>query len=128
MDVRTTKDEDIAEYPDMPDDSQLADAIPTWTKPVPKGNWDEVSAECGLPLCCQLLHFLSNFSRVHLFVQVVLPAVARKMGLDDQYEQETGVPQPRKNEEEVIPPVRVSLMLTLLSTHYNPSRSMSYAN
>jgi serine/arginine repetitive matrix protein 1 len=43
VDVRTTKEEDIAEYPDMPDDSQLADAIPTWTKPVPKGNWDEVS-------------------------------------------------------------------------------------
>jgi hypothetical protein len=46
----------------------MVDAIPTWTQPIQKsGTWDEV----------------------------VLPVVARKKGLDGQYEQADGSPRPK---------------------------------
>ncbi|KAJ7510235.1 hypothetical protein B0H11DRAFT_1900588 [Mycena galericulata] len=55
----------------------MADAIPSWTQPVapPTGRWDDV----------------------------VLPAVARKKGLDGLYEQADGNPKPRKVEEPIAP-------------------------
>lgn len=58
--------------------NSLVDAIPTWTQPKPRGDWDNV----------------------------VLPAVARKKGLDGEYETADGKPKPRKIEE-VYEPVRV---------------------
>jgi serine/arginine repetitive matrix protein 1 len=59
----------VAVYPLSAGDDDMADAIPSWTQPKPKeGNWDEV----------------------------VLPVVARKKGLEDQYEQADGSPQPKK--------------------------------
>ncbi|KAL0578188.1 hypothetical protein V5O48_003819 [Marasmius crinis-equi] len=55
-----------ATYPDPGDEMDMAHAIPTWTQPVPKqGNWDDV----------------------------VLPTVARKRGLADQYEHADGSPR-----------------------------------
>ena len=39
--------------------------------------------------------------------QVVLPAVARKMGLEDHYEEADGSPKQPRQSEEVIPPVSV---------------------
>ncbi|KAG1743193.1 uncharacterized protein EDB91DRAFT_1126083 [Suillus paluster] len=57
----------VASYP-TPEGDGMVDAIPTWTQPVQKsGTWDEV----------------------------VLPVVARKKGLDGQYEQADGSPRPR---------------------------------
>lgn len=57
----------IASYP-TPEGDGMVDAIPTWTQPVQKsGTWDEV----------------------------VLPVVARKKGLDGQYEQADGSPRPK---------------------------------
>ncbi|KAG1885247.1 hypothetical protein F4604DRAFT_1730701 [Suillus subluteus] len=57
----------IASYP-TPEGDGMVDAIPTWTQPVQKsGTWDEV----------------------------VLPVVARKKGLDSQYEQADGSPRPK---------------------------------
>jgi len=41
--------------------------------------------------------------------QVVLPAVARKKGLDDQYQTTDGSPKPRKPEPERPEPVRSCL-------------------
>ncbi|KAG9315681.1 hypothetical protein JVU11DRAFT_3327 [Chiua virens] len=64
----------VATYPTPEGDA--VDAIPTWTQPVQKaGNWDEV----------------------------VLPVVARKKGLDEQYEQADGSPKPRTEESPVKP-------------------------
>ncbi|KAH7913956.1 hypothetical protein BJ138DRAFT_1001185 [Hygrophoropsis aurantiaca] len=64
----------VASYP-TPEGDGMADAIPTWIQPVPKsGNWDEV----------------------------VLPVVARKKGLDGQYEQADG--SPRAKEPDRSPP------------------------
>jgi len=69
-------DRSTAEYPSPPDiPGGMADAIPSWTRPVPKGNWDEV----------------------------VLPVVARKMGLEDQYEEATGAPEPKRTVDLVAP-------------------------
>ncbi|KIY46705.1 hypothetical protein FISHEDRAFT_60190 [Fistulina hepatica ATCC 64428] len=51
------------------------DAIPTWTEPKQNGNWDEV----------------------------VLPAVARKRGMEEHYEQVDGSPKPRSAERAVPP-------------------------
>ncbi|PPR05414.1 hypothetical protein CVT24_008028 [Panaeolus cyanescens] len=69
----------VAQYPSVDGDENegdMADAIPSWTQPVPKsGNWDEV----------------------------VLPVVARKKGLDGHYENADGTPQPRKIGESVAP-------------------------
>ncbi|TFK93299.1 hypothetical protein K466DRAFT_478952 [Polyporus arcularius HHB13444] len=63
----------IGQYP-MPEGDE--DAIPTWTQPKPaNGNWDDV----------------------------VLPAVAKKKGLQDQYETADGSPKPR-DEPMVIEP------------------------
>ncbi|TFY81166.1 hypothetical protein EWM64_g2844, partial [Hericium alpestre] len=65
----------IAEYPD-PGDGDMANAIPTWTQPVPPGgNWDDV----------------------------VLPVVARKKGLDEYYTKADGSPKPRKKRESIAP-------------------------
>ena len=78
MDVRIQPRE-VAEYPEVPDGGEsMADAIPSWTQPKKAGNWDDV----------------------------VLPVVARKMGLDDQYEEADGSPKARKQSDDVIPPVR----------------------
>ncbi|KAH7920292.1 hypothetical protein BV22DRAFT_1122835 [Leucogyrophana mollusca] len=64
----------VASYP-TPEGDGIADAIPTWIQPVPKsGNWDEV----------------------------VLPVVARKKGLDGQYELADG--SPRAKEPDYSPP------------------------
>jgi len=46
------------------------DAIPVWTQPKTGANWDDV----------------------------VLPAVAKKMGIQDGYEQQDGTPRPRRRE------------------------------
>ncbi|KAH9480230.1 hypothetical protein JR316_0006828 [Psilocybe cubensis] len=69
--------ESIAQYPTPGDEGEdMADAIPSWTQPVPKtGNWDEV----------------------------VLPVVARKKGLDGYYENANGSPQPKKKGDAVEP-------------------------
>ncbi|KAG6335618.1 hypothetical protein ID866_3475 [Astraeus odoratus] len=65
----------VAMYPTPEGDA--VDAIPTWTQPVQKsGNWDDV----------------------------VLPVVARKKGLDGQYEQADGSPRPKPPEETLIKP------------------------
>ncbi|KAF8743747.1 hypothetical protein AX14_000715 [Amanita brunnescens Koide BX004] len=59
----------VATYPLTNGEGDMAYAIPTWTQPKPReGNWDEV----------------------------VLPVVARKKGLEDQYEQADGSPQPKR--------------------------------
>ncbi|KIK69985.1 hypothetical protein GYMLUDRAFT_34390 [Collybiopsis luxurians FD-317 M1] len=64
----------IAAYPDPGDDPM--NAIPTWTQPVPSaGNWDDV----------------------------VLPAVARKRGLDGHYEHADGSVPPKKEERAIAP-------------------------
>ncbi|TBU25528.1 hypothetical protein BD311DRAFT_780297 [Dichomitus squalens] len=64
----------IGQYP-LPDGGE--DAIPTWTQPRPaNGNWDDV----------------------------VLPAVAKKKGLQDQYETADGTPKPKEPEPVVIEP------------------------
>ncbi|KAI1786876.1 hypothetical protein LXA43DRAFT_750095 [Ganoderma leucocontextum] len=64
----------VGQYP-LPDGDE--DAIPTWTQPRPaNGNWDEV----------------------------VLPVVARKKGLQDQYETADGTPKPREPGPMVIEP------------------------
>ncbi|KIJ17872.1 hypothetical protein PAXINDRAFT_167816 [Paxillus involutus ATCC 200175] len=56
----------VATYPTP--EGNVVDAIPTWTQPVQRSsNWDEV----------------------------VLPVVARKKGLDGQYEQADGSPRPK---------------------------------
>lgn len=65
----------IAVYPTPEGD--MVNAIPTWTQPVQKsGNWDDV----------------------------VLPVVARKKGLDGQYEQADGSPRPKPPEPMLIKP------------------------
>ncbi|KAI0762018.1 hypothetical protein BD413DRAFT_485126 [Trametes elegans] len=64
----------IGQYP-MPEGDEHA--IPTWTQPVPaNGNWDEV----------------------------VLPAVAKKKGLDGHYRTADGSPKPRPPEEVIYEP------------------------
>lgn len=61
--------ESVGQYPSPGEGEDMADAIPTWTQPVPRtGNWDEV----------------------------VLPVVARNKGLDGQYTTADGSPQPKK--------------------------------
>ncbi|KAF8192173.1 hypothetical protein BJ912DRAFT_902333 [Pholiota molesta] len=67
----------VAYYPTpLGDGEDMADAIPSWTQPVPRaGNWDEV----------------------------VLPVVARKKGLDGHYEEADGSPKPRKVDNTVAP-------------------------
>jgi hypothetical protein len=60
--------ESVAQYPAPADGEDMVDAIPSWTQPIPpSGNWDEV----------------------------VLPVVARKKGLDGQYEHADGSPKPK---------------------------------
>lgn len=72
-----TQPREVGEYPDMPDGIEsMADAIPSWTEPKKAGNWDDV----------------------------VLPVVARKMGLEDHYEEADGSPRQRRESQEVIPP------------------------
>ncbi|PIL35164.1 hypothetical protein GSI_02953 [Ganoderma sinense ZZ0214-1] len=64
----------VGQYP-LPDGDEHA--IPTWTQPrQANGNWDEV----------------------------VLPVVARKKGLQDQYETADGTPKPREPEPMVVEP------------------------
>ncbi|OCB89876.1 hypothetical protein A7U60_g2905 [Sanghuangporus baumii] len=66
-----------SEYPEMPDGpGSMADAIPSWTQPKKAGNWDDV----------------------------VLPVVARKMGLEDQYEEADGSPKAGRPSSEIVPP------------------------
>ncbi|KAF4617451.1 hypothetical protein D9613_005716 [Agrocybe pediades] len=67
----------IAQYPTPDgDEDDMADAIPSWTQPVPReGNWDDV----------------------------VLPVVAKKKGLDGYYQDANGSPQPRKTSNPVEP-------------------------
>ncbi|VDB91830.1 unnamed protein product [Peniophora sp. CBMAI 1063] len=67
----------IAAYPELGDDGEadMSHAIPTWTQPAKVGNWDEV----------------------------VLPAVARKKGLEG-YVRADGSPQPKEEREQVIEP------------------------
>ncbi|EGN91708.1 hypothetical protein SERLA73DRAFT_80198 [Serpula lacrymans var. lacrymans S7.3] len=65
----------VAEYP-APVGEDMEDAIPSWTQPVKSGNWDEV----------------------------VLPVVARKKGLDGQYEQADGSPRPKASMTKVFEP------------------------
>ncbi|KAF9221526.1 hypothetical protein BS17DRAFT_710929 [Gyrodon lividus] len=68
----------VATYPTPEGD--VVDAIPTWTQPVQKSsNWDEASG-------------------------VVLPVVARKKGLDGQYEQADGSPRSKPPEQTPIKP------------------------
>ncbi|KAH0832140.1 hypothetical protein J3R83DRAFT_13050 [Lanmaoa asiatica] len=81
----------VATYPTPEGD--IVNAIPTWTQPVQKSrNWDEASDG-----------FYRNLIRPHHHPQVVLPVVARKRGLDGQYEQADGSPKPRSPEA---PPVK----------------------
>lgn len=47
------------------------------------------------------------FDVVYVGLQVVLPVVARKKGLDDHYERADGSPQPKRKQEVPIPPVRL---------------------
>ncbi|GBE85075.1 hypothetical protein SCP_0702610 [Sparassis crispa] len=56
----------VGVYP-APDGDNVVDAIPSWTQPVPSGNWDDV----------------------------VLPVVARKKGLDGHYATADGNPRPK---------------------------------
>ncbi|KAH9932709.1 uncharacterized protein BXZ73DRAFT_89881 [Epithele typhae] len=64
----------IGQYPSLDGDE---DAIPSWTQPKPaNGNWDDV----------------------------VLPVVARKRGLQDQYEHADGSPKPKEPEEVIYEP------------------------
>lgn len=68
----------VAYYPSpgSEGDDDMADAIPSWTQPkLKEGNWDEV----------------------------VLPVVARKKGLDDQYEKADGGPQLKKADNTIAP-------------------------
>ncbi|KAF8895102.1 hypothetical protein BD779DRAFT_1668450 [Infundibulicybe gibba] len=66
----------VAHYPTPAAGDDMADAIPSWTQPkLSEGNWDEV----------------------------VLPVVARKKGLDNQYEQADGSPRPKKVDSAVAP-------------------------
>lgn len=44
-------------------------------------------------------------------LQVVLPVVARKKGLDDHYERADGSPQPKRKQEVPIPPVCLSAVI-----------------
>ena len=76
----------------------MADAIPSWTQPKKVGNWDDVRID-------QLLLKIDHVAE-QSDLQVVLPVVARKMGLDDQYEEADGSPkQQHPTDEEVIAPV-----------------------
>ncbi|KAI0035211.1 hypothetical protein K488DRAFT_68601 [Vararia minispora EC-137] len=75
------RDEDsrysVSEYPVLGEEADMSNAIPTWTQPVPTtGNWDDV----------------------------VLPAVARKKGLDGHYVRADGSPQPKPRGEEIPEP------------------------
>ncbi|KIL67723.1 hypothetical protein M378DRAFT_972480 [Amanita muscaria Koide BX008] len=75
--TKEEKRRSVAVYPLTAGDGDMADAIPSWTQPkLKEGNWDEV----------------------------VLPVVARKKGLDDQYEQADGSPQPKRVEKMMIEP------------------------
>ncbi|EAU86113.2 hypothetical protein CC1G_07192 [Coprinopsis cinerea okayama7 len=66
----------VSQYPSPGDGENMADAIPTWTQPIPRtGNWDEV----------------------------VLPVVARQKGLDEFYQTADGSPQPKKVETTIAP-------------------------
>ncbi|KAF8843258.1 hypothetical protein BDN67DRAFT_1001066 [Paxillus ammoniavirescens] len=85
----------VATYPTP--EGNVVDAIPTWTQPVQKSsNWDEA---CGL--------YLGNSSTLTItHLKVVLPVVARKKGLDGQYEQADGSPRPKPPGSTPIKPVR----------------------
>ncbi|KAJ3552756.1 hypothetical protein NM688_g3984 [Phlebia brevispora] len=66
----------VAQYP-TPEGDDISHAIPTWTQPVPaNGNWDDV----------------------------VLPVVARKKGLEGQYQQVDGSPRPQPTTRDVVEP------------------------
>lgn len=78
----------VGEYP-VPADEDMADAIPTWTQPIsPGGNWDEVRT---CPLCVPEPD--SIFCLMHM--QVVIPVVARKKGMDEFYTSADGRQQKR---------------------------------
>ncbi|KAL1733501.1 hypothetical protein EV714DRAFT_269810 [Schizophyllum commune] len=64
--TRKEKEEDRRSIAHYPSISADEDAIPVWTQPKKAGNWDEV----------------------------ILPAVARKQGLSEHYEQADGSPKP----------------------------------
>ncbi|KAI5122819.1 hypothetical protein M0805_000161 [Coniferiporia weirii] len=95
-DVRA-RPREVAEYPDVPDvPGGMADAIPSWTQPKKYGNWDDV----------------------------VLPVVARKMGLEDQYEEADGSPKPpRPPSQEIVPPQpgTFGIDLSKRRQRYNPA-------
>ena len=83
---------------DRPVSSLMMDAIPTWSEPIVKdGNWDNVS----FPNCQVTVLMLAWPEQ-----KVVLPVVARKMGLDGQYEEVDGASHPKKPpREEIVQPV-----------------------
>lgn len=85
----------VAYYPTPAEEDMSMDAIPSWTQPVPRqGNWDEVHFLC----------FFNGKSTENLIcVQVVLPVVARKKGLDGHYEHADGNSQPRKRQSAIEP-------------------------
>lgn len=72
---RREKEEDRRSIAHYPSISADEDAIPVWTQPKKAGNWDEV----------------------------VLPAVARKKGLNEHYEQADGSPKPVQTRTEPAP-------------------------
>lgn len=71
------KRQSVGQYPLAPGDGEdMADAIPSWTQPIPKtGNWDEV----------------------------VLPVVARNKGLEGQFQTAHGRPQSRRLDDPIAP-------------------------
>lgn len=100
--MKRTKEQDeknrrsVAVYPTPDGEGDMAHAIPVWTQPVDEGsNWDEV----------RIGYSCFAFSLMTIISQVVLPVVARKKGLDDQYEMQDGSPKPAKVRETVPEPV-----------------------
>ncbi|KAL1744223.1 hypothetical protein HDZ31DRAFT_39115 [Schizophyllum fasciatum] len=73
--TRKEKEEDRRSIAHYPSISADEDAIPVWTQPKKAGNWDEV----------------------------VLPAVARKQGLSEHYEQADGSPKPAQRRSQPAP-------------------------
>ncbi|KAI0345645.1 hypothetical protein BDW22DRAFT_1466506 [Trametopsis cervina] len=81
----------VAQYP-TPEGEDMANAIPSWTQPVPppSGNWDDA----------------------------VLPVVARKRGLEGQYQHADGSPKPPKPRESIPEPAPGTF-----GFKYRPSRN-----
>ncbi len=87
----------VAHYPSLEGDD-VVHAIPSWTQPVPSsGNWDDVGT----------IYFTVD-SHINAVYQVVLPVVARKKGLEGQYEHADGSPKPKPTNT-VIEPVSASV-------------------